>query len=109
MDTKPATSSYKRFAILWVASTVALGLILGTYPLYADPLFDESYETLIPNIQERNAGKENGGGWSFFSNLAIFSVSNGPIVIILGNNPNRAEAFYFVIVYVFQVCLVGYL
>jgi len=36
-------------------------------------------------------------------------LTNGPIVIVLGNNPDRALAFYFVMVYVFQVYLVGYL
>ena len=84
-------------------------LILGTYPLYNGPLFDASVDHVIPKVQSRQAGAEDRHGWTFFSSASIFSLENGSIVFILANQKDRAAAFYFVIAYVFQVFLVGYL
>jgi len=53
--------------------------------LYADQLFQDSYESVIPTLQKRNAGEEDSKGWAIFSTLSLFSLTNGPIVTILAN------------------------
>ena len=100
-------TTLRKNLVITIVSTVAFAVIIGTYSLYADKLFKESCETFIPSVQLRGViGTE---GWSFFDNISIFSLENGPILIILANQKDRASAFYFVTVYVFQVFLVGYL
>lgn len=92
-----------------IVSIVALVLILGTYFLYADKLFQDSYESVIPRIQARHSDEEDNVGWTIFSTISVFSLTNGPIVIILANSMDRAAALYFVMVFVLQVFLIGFL
>lgn len=99
----------KRNIIITIASIVALAIIIGTYSMYADKLFQDSYETLIPYVQSRRHSQRATKSWSFFTKASIFSLENGPILIILANQKDRAIAFYFVTVYVFQVFFVGIL
>ena len=85
-----------------------MAAILGTYPLYADPLFDKSVNTWIPNLQKRDNYLRK-HVWNVFAYTSVFSIQQGPIVVLLSNAKDRSAAFYFVLAYVFQVILIGYL
>ena len=84
-----------------------LALILESYFMYVDKLFQDSYESVIPTVQESHAGKEDSKGWAILSFLSLFSLTNGSLAIILANQKDRAAAFYFVMIYVSQVFLIG--
>lgn len=100
--------SSKAVLIKTLVSLATLALIVVSYLLYSGPLFDVSYQTIIPNLQARGeadmARKQK--VWDVAVNAGLFTLQNGQIVFILANNVNRAAAFYFVCVYVASVYLV---
>ena len=50
-----------------------------------------------------------GKNWAIITKIGIFSVSAGPLIAILANGLDRVAAFYFILVYITSVWLVGLL
>ena len=80
-------SSTKQILIKVGVSLTTLALILSSFFLYTNSLFDASVDTIVPRIQ--NYGEERGStdraGWKFFEWASIFSLESGPLVFFFAN------------------------
>ena len=92
-----------------LTSAVAFAIILVTFALYTDPLFEASVNRVIPAIQRRHSKPETAHVLNFFVSAGLFALPNCQIIFILANQANRGAAFYFVCVYVAAVYLVSIL
>ena len=97
-----------RIIIEALISAVSLAIILATFALYSDPLFDASVDRVIPAIQEKHS-KEATDVLDFFINAGVFALPNSQIIFVLANQVNRGAAFYFTCVYVTSVFIVSIL